>query len=72
MDRWVIFGMVVAGGFGALTFLRIVGHELVVKNQEIEVTAQRARDEIKKRLEAEEQERIHEVLESKRTAKKSA
>lgn len=72
MDQWLIFGMVVAGGFGTLTFLRIVGHELIIKNREIEAVAETARQEIKKRLEAEEHERIEEALLAKKAEKASA
>jgi len=61
--------MVIAGGFGALTFLRIVGHEVVIKNREIEERAQKAREILKKRREAEEHERIEEALMAKRAEK---
>ncbi len=72
MDRWLIFGMVICGGFGTLTFLRIVCHEIVIKNREIEFESDRVRDEIKKRLEAEHIERLEQQMLAKSGAKKSA
>jgi hypothetical protein len=72
MDRWLILAMVIAGGFAALTFLRIVGHEILIKNREIDATAEKAREEIKKRLATAEHERIEEALLAKRAEKANA
>ncbi len=71
MDRWLVFGMLIAGGFGALTFLRIVGHEIVIQNREIEANAKSARERLKRRREAEEHERIEDALMSKRDEKQN-
>lgn len=69
MDRWLIFGAAIAGGLGSLTFLRIVSHELAVKNRQIEMRVEREREEIKRRAEALAQERLQETLDEQNKQK---
>ena len=72
MNRWFIFAMVTGGLYGALTFLRIVGHEIAITNRDIDENAKIAREALKKRREAEEHERKEDALMAKRAEKQSA
>lgn len=63
MDRWMMIGAVVAGGFGTLTFLRILSNELVVRNRQIELAVEREVQALKRRAEAAEEERLQQQLE---------
>lgn len=71
MDRWVIIGVVIAAWFGTLTFLRILGHELVVKNRQIELQVEKEREAIKRRAEEAEQERLQQVIDESNSNKGS-
>ncbi len=71
MDRWIMIGAAVAGGFGSLTFLRILGNELAVKNRQIVLQVEKEVQEMKRRAEEAEQARLQASLEEQRQKKGS-
>ncbi|NOX59204.1 MAG: hypothetical protein GXP29_10150 [Planctomycetes bacterium] len=72
MDRWQILGACFVGGLGALTFLRIVGNEVVVKSRAIEALAEHERSERERLAEQAAQKRLQQDLEKQKTQKKAS